>query len=745
MINRKAFLLNAIEEGFKNNVSGYPLTLKHSKGKDLLDYKVYGNSIQETEMFDKSQMQSGFLPQTGAYPTTNTSYPNATYQIIEMKKGQVFNVTYTGTTNGRMRYIDNDTNEVVGTIGKTETDYYTSTNTYYDGFTDGIITAKKDFKLGVMSLIPLTIGFNLSVKSVTPLPDEPIEIQSVGEKTKNLFDKNNPNLIGGYISGKKLNNYDTTIKNYVTFVMDCEPNTVYTVSRQLIGKRFVIASGKNSPATDISFTNEVDGFTNSSLTITTGETDKYLYVWFYNKQYDTDTYEHLMEGIQVEKGNISMTYEPYGYKIPVVASGKNLFNLSAVEHTERTEILENGIKWLQSGDVDIKLPAGKYTISFKQSGTGTLYLRNGKVSSGYIAQITPTSTYKTFTFDASVDGYLRISCFSSEKILTDIQIEEGTAATAYESYQNIGKNLFDKNDLSPIYISATTGAISTTSDSSGSTRFIPVKPNSTYVWSGFEGNTRTHFYDINKTWLSSSVQASGDTFTTPENVYYIKFCKGVVPSILQTYDIQLEEGAVPTVYEPYGIGKVTYVYLDEPLRKIGDYADYIDFKEQKVVRKINTTNLSAESVSSVGSNDGTLSHFYKNLLPKRLLLTDVKDDIQLLSNKLVALSFKNYTSDSNNSINAITYNYSNQAIFFKIKSDLIGVTDSMTNAEKKTKANEYLTSNPITVNYILENPIEKNIYLESIRAIKGTNIVTTDTTVEASNVNGLYKSFEKGE
>ena len=46
MINRKAFLTNAIEEGFKNDVSGYPLVLKHSKGRKLIDYKIYGNSIQ---------------------------------------------------------------------------------------------------------------------------------------------------------------------------------------------------------------------------------------------------------------------------------------------------------------------------------------------------------------------------------------------------------------------------------------------------------------------------------------------------------------------------------------------------------------------------------------------------------------------------------------------------------------------------------------------------------------------------
>ena len=38
-------------------------------------------------------------------------------------------------------------------------------------------------------------------------------------------------------------------------------------------------------------------------------------------------------------------------------------------------------------------------------------------------------------------------------------------------------------------------------------------------------------------------------------------------------------------YEPY-TGSTQHIYLDEPLRKIGEYADYIDYKNKKVVRNI---------------------------------------------------------------------------------------------------------------------------------------------------------------
>ena len=50
-------------------------------------------------------------------------------------------------------------------------------------------------------------------------------------------------------------------------------------------------------------------------------------------------------------------------------------------------------------------------------------------------------------------------------------------------------------------------------------------------------------------------------------------------------DIQIELGDTATPYEPYVEPVTTNIYLNESLRKLGNYADYIDFKENKVVRK----------------------------------------------------------------------------------------------------------------------------------------------------------------
>jgi len=51
-------------------------------------------------------------------------------------------------------------------------------------------------------------------------------------------------------------------------------------------------------------------------------------------------------------------------------------------------------------------------------------------------------------------------------------------------------------------------------------------------------------------------------------------------------NIQLEEGEVVTDYEPYQEPIIIDVYLDEPLRKVNDNADYIDLINGKVVRNV---------------------------------------------------------------------------------------------------------------------------------------------------------------
>ena len=101
----------------------------------------------------------------------------------------------------------------------------------------------------------------------------------------------------------------------------------------------------------------------------------------------------------------------------------NVFDKSKVELAGAEWITDDSIKLLSSGCcIDMKISAGTYTILFDTDfESGTMWLRNGKVSSGYIVQLTGNSVAKTFDFNAQKDGYLRLQIYATG-ILSNIKL-----------------------------------------------------------------------------------------------------------------------------------------------------------------------------------------------------------------------------------------------------------------------------------------------------------------------------------
>ena len=145
----------------------------------------------------KNQL-SGFIPVTGSYPTTNSTYPNSRYIAVKLLKGH--SLTLSGSTDnyGRCRYIDIDTNQSVGTItSSVVNDYYTSTGDFSNGFVEGTITAKKDFIVGIMDLRSTANSLVVNYGGKQTISDNPIELCKIGDyqdrfirnSGKNLFDE----------------------------------------------------------------------------------------------------------------------------------------------------------------------------------------------------------------------------------------------------------------------------------------------------------------------------------------------------------------------------------------------------------------------------------------------------------------------------------------------------------------------------------------------------------------------------
>ena len=259
---------------------------------------------------------------------------------------------------------------------------------------------------------------------------------------------------------------------------------------------------------------------------------------------------------------------------------KNLFDINKAELTN-AEIDGNGIKYTGSagGDIDVKIPAGSYTLSFKRSVDSLIFLRNGKVTSGIITQISNTATSVTFNFTGTTDGYLRISCSTQDLVLSDIQIEKGSTATTYEPYPapktlnaKLGsKNLFDKSTLS-----ANTGVSELTQTANGFTfkttatsKTMSVSSNiylpaGTYYCSGTVTCSDTSYkggwgiYDKdNKIFIinSSDKGTINGAFTITESkTYSLNFYapyKAPVGVVMTFENVQLEIGTTATSYTPY--------------------------------------------------------------------------------------------------------------------------------------------------------------------------------------------------
>ena len=204
-------------------------------------------------------------------------------------------------------------------------------------------------------------------------------------------------------------------------------------------------------------------------------------------------------------------------------------------------------------------------------------------------------------------------------------------------------------------------------------------------------------------------------------------------------DIMFYVGNEPFDYEPYGykipviVGNTTTnIYLDEPLRKIGDYADYIDFKNSKVVRNI------AKKVLN-GTEDwgmpGTIISDYSsyrivNFIPNLPLQTPIEE---LLCTHFEAFPKSQYQQEPIQ--NKVTsYGNTNQIIILISNN----IADS-NNQTTTTNWINWLSNNNITL-YYSKQPTEETVALPNIPTIKGTTIFEIDTEIQPSSMYIKYKS-----
>ena len=309
----------------------------------------------------------------------------------------------------------------------------------------------------------------------------------------------------------------------------------------------------------------------------------------------------------------------------VEVMGKNLFNKNATPYRTGAEFYNQAtgytVQAATSADVSITPLDTGIQIDTTSSWKGAWLLTKVKPNTTYAINYHQTSenggrstiymldsTYTTlnrglnisnnYTYTGSVTTpanakYIAVAFgvqTAGSTSLTDFQIEEGTH-TAYEPYGtnyevNLGKNLFDKDNMSEMVGYYIDGNGSIVAGSSNYLTWLELKPNTTYTLSQSVRTLQTVRIGLFPSAITTSSTGtvvgtflSGtdikQTFTTTSTNYWLAWVywngsqpdSGTYTRDMCKNSVQVELGSTATTYSPY--------FTPIELTKIGDYQDYI--------------------------------------------------------------------------------------------------------------------------------------------------------------------------
>lgn len=469
-----------------------------------------------------------------------------------------------------------------------------------------IVNSVKGFIRTITGALPLTLTncvdeesiidytlYGNSVQDGTPAPETPVEVESVGEKTRNLFNpKQTPTTNGTYL-GIELKPAQYTLK-IVLKEGKSVPSGVYFGIMYNSYALWFIDNGKISSTTN---TIDVSNYKTVSVSV-------------YSAGGNTKAWNSIIDAfdIYLTEGTIT-TNEPYGYKIPITVSGKNLIS-----------------NW----------------------------------NAGW----------------CTAQGVLDTANYPNRRY----------------------------------------------------TDFITIKPNTSYYVSGGGTNSNWTVYDENYNYLYGQIFGS---------TRGIKHSSAKYVRLAHTNSdvgaIQLEEGRTATEYEPYHEPITTNIYLDEPLRKVGDYADYIDFENSKIVR-----NIVYDRIDTVTTKSSAGLMFLSPITQKPMLTNQ--------SNSLVGYAMSDKFKRHTSTYAQLPAMGKNAALIQSYRTSggdyRVAYTFGDSTITTVALAQEAI-GDGFDVFYALATPIETPITLPNIPTFKGTSVLTAGTTTQPSNAEIEYYSNVK--
>lgn len=507
--------------------------------------------------------------------------------------------------------------------------------------------------------------------------------------------------------------------------------------------------------------------TSATLPITFGGVGKDLkdYRVYGNTYQNSTTGKNLRYIKDGTAAGVSLTYDNKSGKISI----------------RGTATRTDGILLSEGGEVNI--PAGTYTLSVSEPLPVLINSVVSLSSSTNVAFRMPAGN-TSVTVNVSSDGVLVGLYFAVTKDVTYnfdfyLQLEKGSVVTEFEPFTNGASpnpgypqemvscgdrtnNLLQLPDLAnqtyrAIYTKIEDNSFKIEPDgTAGATGYARldltnlVKPNTTYTFSrtiskiGYnfinEGSARV---DINGT-LGNVIDTDSFNIVVPSTItrvwlyLYIAIDDNNLSSQTGSVtfnNVMLEENSTATSYEPYGYkipvnvnNVITNIYLDEPLRKIDGYSDYIDFKNSKVVRQLGEVILDGSeswtTIQAYGRN------YYAVAISNLLISNSGSNDALLYNNYYIGYK-SNELVGNNTKDYGICRRNNNSQVLFRDKDQSI-LSDLTT----------WLSTNNNIMCYPLSTPTEESITLPNIATIDGNNTLNIETEITPSQVYIKYKSNE---
>lgn len=294
----------------------------------------------------------------------------------------------------------------------------------------------------------------------------------------------------------------------------------------------------------------------------------------------------------------------------------------------------------------------------------------------------------------------------------DIPYFEGMQSVKLPVLTTTGKNLFD-GELELGTIASSNGMLTPSTTRIRSLEYLRVNSNTTYTLSNDlnYANDIIYEYDENLDYIG---RKSSATFTTSTNCKYIKFSTKE-----DEYDLsvkyQLEEGSIATTYEAYKSNILT-VNEDVTLRGIGDVKDTLDLMTGEVIERIS---------SFKPTNAWSIS----NELENTVLFTIKPPQDMDLSSTIISDKLPSVSPDGGG-----IWDTDIEGIGFITRGDLIRVRLLKTKASTLQEFQNYLQSNPITIQYKLATESIKTVDLNVVDQ-NNTKIDTIHVFDEVTHVN----------